>query len=112
MSRERRRKESLPESLRRIFRRRGRLMSARTHGHCPTCKHYGSDCKCHEAKHTPGPWAIGSTDFGQGISMMIEPGICVVLGHGQTPDANARLIAAAPDLLAALAPFIEIWDRG
>lgn len=25
-------------------------MTARTHGQCPVCKHYGSDCHCHDAQ--------------------------------------------------------------
>ena len=55
-------------------------------------------------KHTPGPWRI---DPGPGFSRnRIEDadGICVAFawGLGLEADANARLIAAAPDLLVAL----------
>jgi hypothetical protein len=32
----------------------------------------------------------------------IEPGIGIVFGAGQAPDANAHLIAAAPDLYTAI----------
>lgn len=33
------------------------MSNPRTHGQCPTCKHYGSDCHCHErSQHTSGRW--------------------------------------------------------
>jgi hypothetical protein len=70
-------------------------------------------------KHTPGPWKLGTLDitpFGTGLSMGID-----AEGHGELAmvvwqmeddqiegkqslqcEANAKLIAAAPDLLEAL----------
>lgn len=59
----------------------------------------------HEAAmHTPGPWKLTNEGFQAGV---IEApnrglGICEVFGGGETDKANAVLIAAAPDLLAAL----------
>lgn len=69
------------------------------------------------AGFTPGPW---SADGGSGY-VMAEDGqmpVCEVRGWGYLStrresedaaaaeqDANARLISAAPDLLAALRPF-------
>jgi hypothetical protein len=64
------------------------------------------------ANHTPGPWTQGNA-HGCGNGYAICAGACVVarvngggypVGIGRAPesDANARLIAAAPDLLAAL----------
>ena len=61
--------------------------------------------------HTPGPWVTGNTDpllFGKQRGNGTEP-IGFVYGPsfpersevGLTALANARLIAAAPDLLAA-----------
>jgi hypothetical protein len=57
-----------------------------------------------ESKHTPGPWAIeevrrvlGAGDFGRAPFRDAEL------------EANARLIAAAPDLLAAL---VALCDSG
>jgi hypothetical protein len=49
--------------------------------------------------HTPGPWRV---DFG-GIYIRAEDGtrICEY-GIDEPYEANARLIAAAPELLAAL----------
>ena len=61
-----------------------------------------------ETKHTPGPWRIvgemGDSPFISGTMPDGVPDhICQII---ETPDAedyaNARLIAAAPDLLAAL----------
>jgi len=59
-------------------------------------------------KHTPGPWVATHAD---GNDLIVKSGdIEVVAGCGWrgppymrgNPDADARLIAAAPDLLAAL----------
>ena len=57
-------------------------------------------------QHTPGPWTInGDPDPYIGIvSRTIEPNICDMVSS-LSPDevtANARVIAAAPELLAAL----------
>jgi len=70
-----------------------------------------------ETKHTPGPWSLEHWDYGEGRPDETMPTICTddtavaqVLAifrpddadHGESErDANARLIAAAPDLLAA-----------
>lgn len=77
-----------------------------------------------EAQHTPGPWepfvcsrpleempnylraaieASGGLQF-QMVAAFDELGQCDVcmVGNGPRGEANARLIAAAPDLLAAL----------
>jgi len=73
-------------------------------------------------QHTPGPWKLGALDitpFGTGFSMGID-----AESHGELAtvvwqmeddkiddkpsrecEANARLIAAAPDLLEALENF-------
>ena len=60
--------------------------------------------------HTPGPWTIHSeaanAASGSPINSEIRGGhhVVVRLGtmHADSTKANARLIAAAPDLLAAL----------
>lgn len=70
------------------------------------------------AKHTPGPWkpacgARGSTcrhpailhDGGQ-------VGNATWQGSEAATDANARLIAAAPDLLEAIAGLVGCIDHG
>lgn len=67
-----------------------------------------------DTKHTPGPWRITKSPHAIEYSHFIdtdtlrEPGDCheVATIHGtcnpDTERANAALIAAAPDLLAAL----------
>lgn len=53
------------------------------------------------AEHTPPPWRVGA--YGQVISENRRVADCRVAGMGlHEGNANARLIAAAPDLLAAL----------
>ena len=64
------------------------------------------------AQHTPGPWAYnGATDI-----YSVDAGftICelyreyLITGQAQ---ANARLIAAAPELLEALEKLLRAFDR-
>ena len=60
------------------------------------------------AKHTPGPWAVERPYNEPGIYVTganprtSNPLICRLMDQAQAPEgeANARLIAAAPDLLA------------
>ena len=69
-----------------------------------------------ENKHTPGPWKIKPKQYdpAQGTTIYIySPGnryICLV-GVSDTnepeTDANAALIAAAPDLYESLKGFLE-----
>lgn len=62
-----------------------------------------------QAQHTPGPWAFTADMYGLdnmrvfGVNDATGNGIanCGYDGRGEC-KANARLIAAAPDLLAAL----------
>jgi len=65
--------------------------------------------------HTPGPWAIGGVFDNDGapeiiIEHMTSRGnlvVAVALGGLQGQEANAKLIAAAPDLLEALQAFVD-----
>ena len=67
------------------------------------------------SKHTPGPWKVGMAfdNYGEteiAIEHMTPAGnlvVAVALGGLQGQDANARLIAAAPDLLAALQAIVK-----
>lgn len=67
------------------------------------------------AKHTPGPWALDEVRtsigrafrIGAGEMLQAGKGCCIIYDdYPGNPDnersANARLIAAAPDLLTAL----------
>ncbi len=61
--------------------------------------------------HTPGPWTV--VDHGKG-SQWIENDLGAAIAQlpdwlpevGNPRDANARLMAAAPDLLASLKIFV------
>ena len=71
------------------------------------------------AKHTPGPWSKLPSGEAKFIPLRAHHceklGFCIGFvnyditdGHGSIPAANARLIAAAPDLLE----FVKEWlDR-
>ena len=68
-------------------------------------------------KHTPGPWKVfadGAIDVGSGFMPFGGCGCCGSPWiNGKTPDernANARLIAAAPDLLDALRGMLNIGE--
>lgn len=52
-------------------------------------------------KHTPGPWRFNPVGEVRGADWNVV--ICDTYGNGDddVADADARLIAAAPDLLAA-----------
>ncbi|KKM72118.1 hypothetical protein LCGC14_1423760 [marine sediment metagenome] len=53
-------------------------------------------------KHTPGPWKIGKEPFGVDymVTGPLSVGICDITHHvGQNCEADARLIAAAPEML-------------
>ncbi len=56
--------------------------------------------------HTPGPWKVGGKT-GYLNQLAIEPSIGCVYGAGEEVQANARLIAVAPDLLEALEALLE-----
>jgi len=58
-------------------------------------------------QHTPGPWEVDATGYraaDNGLCVMAWPECVAVVGAGnpdQPQDANARLIAAAPELTEA-----------
>jgi len=58
-------------------------------------------------KHTKGKWEVA----GQDPDIYIESGLktlCKLWGRGEEQEANAELIAAAPDLLEALLKAKEL----
>ena len=64
-----------------------------------------------QTKHTPGPWHIGVRTFHAGRDVYVPKGEPVAVADDAitaTPEAeaNARLIAAAPDMLAALRELV------
>ncbi|TLX12106.1 hypothetical protein [Rhizobium sp. MHM7A] len=71
-----------------------------------------------ESKHTPGPWHVDpkspEESFFEDVNVLRHDGlaIAVCVHNGDIlppePEANARLIAAAPDLLEALKEFASM----
>ncbi len=67
-----------------------------------------------KTKHTPGPWFVTSNGTQGAIAALISLDmndddleyVCFIEDHGRK-TANARLIAAAPDLLVALENIVE-----
>ena len=65
--------------------------------------------------HTPGPWAIRPHDLMQRIKTREGHTVAIPAMNDGVPAltclANARLIAAAPELLAALQMVAKIWSH-
>lgn len=61
------------------------------------------------SQHTPGPWTIEHTDEIYGADSAPVAYVQDTDRTNQQNRANARLIAAAPELLAALKRIVE-WD--
>ena len=59
--------------------------------------------------HTPGPWTQSKRNEADVYS---ENGERIASAHGPRCADNARLIAAAPDLLAALERIMNAADHG
>lgn len=69
------------------------------------------------AKHTPGPWSTASDPchFDSQTTVVAANGARVAEVTGSAFDeaeANARLIAAAPDLLEACKAFVAHYPMG
>ncbi len=62
-------------------------------------------------KHTPGPWTVGEFEVLVRNQRTVNPSICTVFGTEQETLLNARLIAAAPELLEALEFLLTEADR-
>jgi len=66
-------------------------------------------------EHTPGPWEAENTNSGIMIKSTRKPGyLAAARWFTQSSKeiwANAYLIAAAPDLLAALKNLVDIIER-
>lgn len=70
-----------------------------------------------EAKHTPGPWTLSEECSREGLlsRLVYGPHLMVAIVRTETQagpigDANANLIAAAPELLEALEQTIAAVD--
>lgn len=69
------------------------------------------------SKHTPGPWEVLHCGI-DSETILVQSGdgleICTTIGEQMgLPEeaANARLIAAAPDMLAACKSALEVLDE-
>ena len=72
-----------------------------------------------ETKHTPVPWKTRKGFFSDAVEIykpkhlmkpFIPTEIAIIRSEGPEGEANARLIAAAPDLLEALRMWLDIHD--
>ncbi len=64
--------------------------------------------------HTPGPWWVEGTDHPMGEGREVYDGFgrtASVYGASPTAAANASLIAAAPEMLAALREVADGCER-
>lgn len=71
-----------------------------------------------QSKHTPGPWMAGPINgYGElnGIQVKEQRGLVLAVAIGDVPEldseANARLIAAAPELLRCLRNMIDLYEQ-
>ena len=79
-----------------------------------------ANAKRENAKHTPGPWEAAIQPGCHAVIASLSGGqkAVAIIGNN-TPDdgnepmrfANARLIAGAPDLLAALQRIVAVLDK-
>jgi hypothetical protein len=61
------------------------------------------------SSHTPGPWILDENERGWGL---LSNGSDVTSEPFDCSTDDARLIAAAPELLEALQSFIDLSDDG
>ena len=67
-------------------------------------------------EHTPGPWSVkpdnrAAVNLGDGVAIVCSQTTNGVIPSGEV-QANARLIAAAPELLEALRNILDALDLG
>jgi hypothetical protein len=62
-----------------------------------------------KTQHTPGPWRIGTSDREQGYTMYYLENTQGA-EFGAETESNARLIAAAPEMLDALRFVSEFYQ--
>ena len=67
------------------------------------------------SKHTPGPWIVVEPDVAWAAWRIVDaagPGVCNVTtrhgGQDLEATANAKLIAAAPDMLSELERLLDV----
>jgi hypothetical protein len=63
------------------------------------------------SKHTPGPWSVDA-GYIVGLADPENAETIAEFGDAEPSEADARLIAAAPELAAALQYVLECIERG
>jgi hypothetical protein len=68
------------------------------------------------SSYTPAPWTVDGTTAAENLDVIGENGRVAMLDcddiDADTLEANARLISAAPELLAVLQDVREAWLAG
>lgn len=62
-------------------------------------------------KYTPGPWRVTSAGFDEGTEVNEATYVVAADPHMELSLANARLIAAAPELVEALRRLLDARDK-
>ncbi len=63
--------------------------------------------------HTPGPWKFCESDDARVPDRIVsQTGVTIASGTVGVNRADAALISAAPDMLAALETMLAYWDKG
>ena len=78
---------------------------------------FGGNTVSEKQRPTPGPWEVGDPDvhgrkvykYGPAVDDYADPGELAVIAEGMT-EPNARLIAAAPEMLAELRECVAALD--
>lgn len=67
-----------------------------------------------KAKHTPGPWTYKKTaSLGPDYAVYpeVSGGTVAIVYTGETAEANAALISAAPDMMKTLEAVLDWWTH-
>ena len=62
--------------------------------------------------HTPGPWQVSPYNNITSRNGTVAKTEQMPGNYDSEREANARLIAAAPDLLTALSGFVQLYQEG
>ncbi len=66
----------------------------------------------HKPQYTPGPWKQSCESIDPDWHIVTTSGGAIIANVFAPQNANARLIAAAPDLLEALEGAMKLLDAG
>ena len=60
--------------------------------------------------HTPGPWSFDG-DYVESLALLKPLSVATLADCGHSTEGNGILIAAAPELLAALKRLLPLWEE-